>query len=210
MGNTASEQLVEDDSSVDTILARLPYQSADLISSCLRARHEFVNRRQLLELATKVYNLALSDPNYCYLAEKLCDITIHESNQQVTFRDVFVDLAINKFEDLRLGDVKMLSDYEKSRMADFYGILFLCKVVSSAMVRHWITSLDHMPKEQQIILMMIKDRVVKNFCEAKAPDLSLRSLRELLAERKLCAPIVAAPTTSNTLVILMFSVFKRC
>lgn len=162
----------------------LKVKTSENVASEIKQLQVLDDEEAMTILSDHIYNRALSDESsslkYVELAKNLSDATIEKAGigNDVSFKDVFLKVSIEKFEDLANGSFDML--HWNNEMAVFFGNLYAADMVSSALVSHWVASIP--PELQTKMLETIKSKV-KDALLRNSHDPYIASIGKLLMAR---------------------------
>lgn len=181
------------------ILQKLPNSSVDQIYMELKWLDGQAENKVLLEnLATRTIACAVvaypsSCLKYVELAKKLSEFTVNECREEISFKDIFIKKAIEKFDGMKNFTVSY-SHTEKWLSAEFLGNLFNVDIISGVLVLHWLTSLIHQPDLQLMMLKVIKGKVEIEF-QKPLHNRCIDLLMEMLIENNIVAEPVQVEQT---------------
>lgn len=193
MGNSSSvtETNMGSAELLDTVLQKLETQSVDEVVTELQRYFLYHDAETLIILAKHIHQLAISNQDLCWkyveLAAELSILSyiVKEQHQQsvVTFREVFIKHAIEKFKDFQIR-CGMMCVQKKKKNTTFFGQLFVKDVVSGFVINHWLLLLNNQPEVQRMILETIEPKVTSEYRNPQH-DKSIGCLKEMLVERNI-------------------------
>lgn len=197
MGNVTSEEFMSNVSSgismsiginqVTQTLQKLPICNVDMVYRALLWIDSHANNKSILkDLAFQIIEFSSTqDPlKYLELSKKLSNFTVNDSREEITFKDIFIQACIEKFDAINKSNQ---TTAEKSNHAVFFGNLFNLDLISAVLISHWTVLLKNQSELQLMLLRIIKDKVLSE-CEKPMPQRNIDKLRMFLIEKEIIQP----------------------
>lgn len=164
------------------ILDQLQSDSPEEIARKIKELEILNDEYSMKNLSAHIYNRALTNEStslkHVELAKFLSDIVIEVpgSSSGISFKDVFLKVAMERFDDFDVG------------MESFFGNLFNTDMVSAQLTCYWITSLNDRFSMQEKLLKIIRDKIIKN---KGSQNCHIESIRRIMQENGITDSLIS-------------------